>query len=206
MSQEHSIDIIKKHLDKTFSYSDYKNHIEALLKEGESTGYTQNEAYLNYSRLGFSRMKRWEKIFELSPDQIEAIKNVDQKQTWLVITEGWCGDAAAVLPIIKKITDLNSFLDLRIILRDENEELMNQFLTNGGKSIPKLIAFDEDEEKILFTWGPRPKVAAEMVAKEKAEFGTFRDEFKITLQKWYNQDKGKNIAADLVNCLKHEMA
>ncbi|SDG49530.1 thioredoxin family protein [Psychroflexus sediminis] len=205
MSQENTIEIIKKHLDKTFSYSEYKKHIEELLKAGKSTGFTQNEAYLNYSKLGFNRMKRWEKTSELTPDQITTIKAVNQKQIWLVITEGWCGDAAPVLPIMKKITDLNPLLDFRIILRDENEELMNEFLTNGGKSIPKLIAFDAEEEKVLFTWGPRPKEAAEMVAKEKAEFGKFRDEFKITLQKWYNQDKGKNIAADLVNCLKEEL-
>lgn len=201
MSQQHKIEIIRKHLDKTLSYSEYKDLVENLLKEGKSTGYTQNEAYLNYSKLGFNRMKRWEKTSELTVDQIQKVKEVSQKQTWLVITEGWCGDAAPVIPIMKKIADINPLIDFKLILRDENEELMNEFLTNGGKSIPKMVSFNLDENRILFTWGPRPKEAADLVAKEKAEFGKLRDEFKITLQKWYNQDKGKNIAEDLVNCL-----
>jgi hypothetical protein len=202
MSEQNKLQIIKKHLDRTLSYSEYKQLVEGLLKEGKSTGHTQNEAYLNYSKLGFNRMKRWEKTSELTSDQIQKIQQVDQKQTWLVITEGWCGDAAPVIPIMEKIADENPNIDFKLILRDENDELMSEFLTNGGKSIPKLISFNLEEERILFTWGPRPKEAADLVAKEKAEFGKLRDEFKVVLQKWYNQDKGKNIAEDLVNCLK----
>ena len=201
MSQLDKLVIIKKYLPKAFSYTEYKAYVERLLNEGKATGFTQNETYLNYSKLGINRMKRWEKTSELTPTQIKTIQNVSQKQTWLVITEGWCGDAAPVLPIMKKITDLNTLIDFKVILRDENEELMNEFLTNGGKSIPKLVSFNLDEHKILFTWGPRPKEAAALVAKEKAEFGKLRDEFKIILQKWYNQDKGKNIAEDIVECL-----
>jgi len=201
MPAQNKIEIIKKHLDKTLSYSEYKVLVENLLKEGKSTGFTQNEYYLNYSKLGFSRMKRWEKTSELTAEQIQKIQKVTQKQTWLVITEGWCGDAAPVIPIMKKIADHNPLIDFKLILRDENDELMSEFLTNGGKSIPKLIAFNLEEDKLLFTWGPRPKEAADLVAKEKAEYGTLRDEFKIILQKWYNQDKGKNIAEDLVKSL-----
>ena len=201
MTEQNTIEIIKSHLDKTLTYTEYKDLVESLLEKGKSTGYTQNEEFLNYSKLGLNRMKRWEKTSELTETQIENIQSVTQPQTWLVITEGWCGDAAPVLPIMKKITDLNSNIDFKLILRDENDELISQFLTNGGKSIPKLVAFNKDEEKILFTWGPRPKEAADLVAKEKEEYGKLRAEFKITLQKWYNQDKGKNIAEDLVKCL-----
>jgi pantothenate kinase-related protein Tda10 len=147
-------------------------------------------------------MNRWEKTSKLTAEQIETIQKVTKKQTWLVITEGWCGDAAPVIPIMNKIADINPLITFKLILRDENDELMSQFLTNGGKSIPKLVSFNAEENDLLFTWGPRPKEAADLVAKEKAEFGQLRDEFKITLQKWYNQDKGKNIAEDLVNCLK----
>lgn len=201
MTTQNKIEILKNHLKQALSYSEYKDLVETLLKEGKSTGFTQNDIYLNYSKLGLNRMKRWEKTSTLTESQITRIQSVSQPQTWLVIAEGWCGDAAPALPIMKKIADLNSHIDFRIILRDENDELMNQFLTNGGKSIPKLIAFNLESENILFTWGPRPQAAADMVAKEKAEFGKFREEFKVELQKWYNKDKGKSIAEDLVKCL-----
>jgi pantothenate kinase-related protein Tda10 len=202
MKKQTQLESIKKHLDKTLTYSEYKQLVSDLLKENKSTGFTQNETYLKYSKLGFSRMNRWEKTSELTAGQIETIQKVTKKQTWLVITEGWCGDAAPVIPIMNKIADINPLITFKLILRDENDELMSHFLTNGGKSIPKLVSFNAEENDLLFTWGPRPKEAADLVAKEKAEFGKLRDEFKITLQKWYNQDKGKNIAEDLVNCLK----
>jgi hypothetical protein len=202
MNEQTQLESIKKHLDKTLTYSEYKQLVGDLLKEDKSTGFTQNESYLNYSKLGFSRMNRWEKTSELTVEQIETIQKVTKKQTWLVITEGWCGDAAPVIPIMNKIADINPLITFKLILRDENDELMSQFLTNGGKSIPKLVSFNAEENDLLFVWGPRPKEAADLVAKEKAEFGKLREEFKITLQKWYNQDKGKNIAEDLVNCLR----
>jgi len=205
MKKQTQLESIKKHLDKTLAYSEYKQLVSDLLKENKSTGFTQNETYLKYSKLGFSRMNRWEKTSELTAGQIETIQKVTKKQTWLVITEGWCGDAAPVIPIMNKIADINPLITFKLILRDENDELMSHFLTNGGKSIPKLVSFNVEENDLLFTWGPRPKEAADLVAKEKAEFGKLRDEFKITLQKWYNQDKGKNIAEDLVNCLKESV-
>jgi hypothetical protein len=205
MTQDKKIKTIKTHLDKTLSYAEYRDLVERLLSEGKSTGHTQNEAYLNYSKLGFSRMKRWEKLVKLTDEQVQIIQDINQPQTWLVIAEGWCGDAAPALPVMKKIADVNPLIDFRIILRDDHQELMNEFLTNGGQSIPKLIAFDPKEDQILFTWGPRPQEAADMVAKEKEEFGYFREEFKIELQRWYNQDKGKSIASDLVDCLKQEL-
>jgi hypothetical protein len=205
MKKQTQLESIKKHLDKTLTYSEYKQLVSDLLKENKSTGFTQNETYLKYSKLGFSRMNRWEKTSELTAGQIETIQKVTKKQTWLVITEGWCGDAAPVIPIMNKIADINPLITFKLILRDENDELMSHFLTNGGKSIPKLVSFNVEENDLLFTWGPRPKEAADLVAKEKAEFGKLRDEFKITLQKWYNQDKGKNIAEDLVNCLKESV-
>lgn len=202
MTDTEKIKVIEKHLEKSMTYDAYKKLVEDLLKNEKSTGLTQNETYFNYSKLGFSRMNRWEKTAKLSDRQKEIIKNVKQAQTWLVIAEGWCGDAAPVLPIMKKISELNNHIDFKVILRDENDDLMQAFLTNGGKSIPKLIAFNLEHEKIFFTWGPRPLEAAKMVAEEKEKHGTLSDEFKTKLQQWYNKDKGENISDDLIENLK----
>ena len=62
--------------------------------------------------------------------------------TLLVLAEGWCGDAAQILPVINKIAEYSSLIDLKVVCRDENPELMDQFLTNGSKSIPKVIIID----------------------------------------------------------------
>ncbi len=199
---ESKLSIIKQYLSDAMSYSDYKNLVKQLLDEGKATGHNQSEMYLNYSKLGFSRMKRWEKTFKLDQEQIQAIKSVSTPQTWLVISEGWCGDAAPALPIMKKIAEINENIDFKVILRDDFPEVIEAFLTNGGKSIPKLISFNLEKEALYFTWGPRPSTATQMVEDEKKKEGQLSAEFKEKLQYWYNTDKGKTTASDLIDLLK----
>ena len=72
------------------------------------------------------------------------------------------------------MAEVNSNINLQLVLRDENLELMDLFLTNGGRSIPKLIALDKDLN-ILFTWGPRPQTATNMVLDYKTKHGSLDD-------------------------------
>ena len=114
-----------------------------------------------------------------------------------MLTESWCGDAAHIMPVINKVAELNDNINYKIVLRDENEALMNQFLTNGGKSIPKLIMIDDETNEVVNTFGPRPSVATQFVNNYKAEHGKLTPEFKEDLQRWYNKDKGQSTIKDL---------
>ena len=114
---------------------------------------------------------------------------MSKKYTWLVISEGWCGDAAQLLPIMSKMAEVSENIDFQIVLRDDNDELMSQFLTNGGKAIPKLIILDENNN-LIADWGPRPEPARKLIADYKAANGLVDEPVKIELQKWYLQDKG----------------
>ena len=98
--------------------------------------------------------------------------------------------------MINKIAVLNPNIELKLVLRDENEGLMNHFLTNGGKAIPKLIAVNQDKH-VEFTYGPRPKEATQLVNSYKAQHGALTPEFKEDLQHWYNKNKGQAILEDL---------
>tara|TARA_R110000787_G_scaffold7987_5_gene26869 strand:- start:1180 stop:1767 length:588 start_codon:yes stop_codon:yes gene_type:complete len=192
--------IIEKSLQKGISYEAYRTLVSDLLASGKSTGEEQSEFLLNYSMLNDKRMKRLDKTIKLSEETITTAKNSSKPVTWLLLTEGWCGDAAQTLPIINKIANESDQIDLKIILRDENEELMNQFLTNGGKSIPKLIALDQNNE-VLSSWGPRPTVATKMVQDYKEKHGQLDADFKQDLQVWYNKDKGANTQEDMLTLL-----
>jgi hypothetical protein len=75
---------------------------------------------------------------------------------------------------------------------------MDLFLTNGGRSIPKLIALDK-ENNVIDSWGPRPSVATKMVADFKEKNGVLDPEFKQDLQVWYNKDKGQSVQEDFVS-------
>lgn len=192
--------IIEESLSKSINYADYRNLVSSLITEGKSTGDTQSDALLHYSILNDKRMNRLDKTIKLTEETIASVKNFDKKATWLVLTEGWCGDAAQSLPVINKMAQENENIDLKIVLRDENDELMNEFLTNGGKSIPKLIALDENNE-VVSSWGPRPSIPTAMVNEYKEKHGSLDADFKKDLQIWYNKDKGQNAQQDLIQLL-----
>ena len=190
--------IIQKSLESAISYQSYRSLVSDLLADGKATGPNQSEALTNYSLLNDKRMKRLDKTIKISEETKEAFKQITKKQTWLLISEGWCGDAAQNIPVINKMVEENENIDLKIVLRDDHLELMDLFLTHGGRAIPKLIAVDE-EQNVLHTWGPRPAVATKMVADYKEEHGSVDAEFKKDLQIWYNKDKGQSTQEDFVN-------
>jgi hypothetical protein len=191
---------IEESLKKSFSYPEYRALVSNLLSEGKSTGPNQSEEITNYSMLNDRRMKRLDKTLKMEETTIKGLQKIKEKQTWLVLTEGWCGDAAQNLPVIHKMAMLNENIELKLVLRDENLELMDLFLTNNGRAIPKLLILDS-EKNVLNTWGPRPNVATKMVADYKAKHGVVDAQLKQDLQVWYNKDKGISTQEDLLKLI-----
>ncbi|WP_299678688.1 thioredoxin family protein [uncultured Tenacibaculum sp.] len=195
-------EVIEKSLESALTYSEYRTLVSDLLEENKSTGVNQSEALYNYSFLNDRRMKRLDKTSKLTEDTLTKIKNVEEPQTWIVLTEGWCGDAAHNIPVLNKMAEENPNIDLQLVLRDENLDLMDNFLTNGGRSIPKLIAVNKEND-VLFTWGPRPSVATKMIADYKEEHGVVDADVKKDLQVWYNKNKGTNVQEDILSLLEN---
>ena len=193
---------IEEGLKKAISYTSYRKLISDLIASGKSSGPIQSEDLLNYSKLNDRRMTRLDKTIQLSQETLLGLKKIDKPITWLVLTEGWCGDAAQTLPVISKIADESDLITLKIIFRDEHEQLMSQFLTNGGKSIPKLLVLNS-QNKVLNTWGPRPNTATKMVQDYKNKYGQLDAAFKQQLQVWYNKDKGVNIQKNMIGLLSN---
>ncbi|WP_299524831.1 thioredoxin family protein [Winogradskyella sp.] len=193
--------IISQSLKDSMTYEEYRTLVSNLVEEKSTTGNDKTEALINYTMLNDRRMRRWDKTVKLSEASVEKVKSFNRKVTWLVLTESWCGDAAHIVPVIDKVAQLNGNIDYKIVLRDDNEDLMDQFLTNGGRAIPKLIMIDNETEDVITTFGPRPSVATKMVNDYKAEHGKLSPEFKEDLQRWYNKDKGQSTVEDLINLL-----
>ena len=193
--------IIEKSLENSLNYQSYRALVSKLVADKSTTGPNQSKSLINYTMLNDKRMKRWDKTVKINETDKIAITNTTVNQTWIVLTESWCGDAAHVIPVINKVAELHPGIDLRLVMRDENEQLMDLFLTNGGKSIPKLIQFDNASKTVLNSYGPRPTEATKMVNNFKAEHGTLTAEFKEDLQRWYNKDKGQNVIKDLIELI-----
>ncbi|NDI97930.1 thioredoxin family protein [Flavobacterium sp. LaA7.5] len=194
--------LITNSLEKSYSYSEYRNHIAQLLLEGLSTGNTQSEDLTHYSTLNEVRMNRLEKTLKITPEITEKLKAIKKNYIFLVLSEGWCGDAAQTLPIMEKMAQENDLIDLRIVLRDENSELMDGFLTNGSRSIPKLILVDPENNTVLGNWGPRPAGATQLIKDYKTKYGVINQEAKTELQKWYLHDKGMSTMQEIIELLE----
>ncbi|WP_234418149.1 thioredoxin family protein [Aquimarina aquimarini] len=195
-------EIIQKSVLKSISYDEYLLVINSLVKENKTTGIQQTEQKINFTKLNASRMRRLDKTITIPKQAISVFQNINKKQTWLVILESWCADGAQTIPILNKIAISTSAIDLKIVLRDENPELMDQFLTNGTRSIPKLIILDQ-ALNVLHQWGPRSEMATKMVIAYKNQNGKIDDAFKKFLQIWYNKDKGEAIIEELVHMSNH---
>lgn len=178
------------------TYGSYVELIDGLLAKGRTTGSNQSEAYIHYAKLNRQRMKRLEKTTALLEPVFTAMAENRRKMIWLVITEGWCGDAAQNIPVIEKMAEVNELIETRYILRDENPMLMDRFLTNGTRSIPKLIALDAENLSVIGSWGPRPFAAQQLYNELKKEGD--KETISESLQRWYNADKGISAQSELI--------
>jgi hypothetical protein len=179
----------------SYTYDEYKAMIEALHAQGKVTGVAQSESLLEYSKLNMHRMQRWDKTFVPNAELARTIATIEKSLHWIIITEGWCGDAAQQIPVIEKLAALNPRIHTHYILRDDNRETMDMFLTNGSRSIPVWICTDE-HWNLLWNWGPRTAAAAEMLQALK-ESGADESTRKQELHTWYARNKQESFQQEI---------
>jgi len=174
---------------------EYQGLIDQLAADGSTTGTNQSEAMIHYTQMNVRRMHRWNKTMKLTDDFKAVTLARNPPLNILVITEAWCGDAAHNIPFIATLEKLNPNFKIRLILRDEHQDIIDAYLTKGGRSIPKIIAFNHDNEE-LFTWGPRPEPAQKLYEAGKLD-GKPYEELSAELQVWYNKDKGATLMKEV---------
>jgi hypothetical protein len=187
---------------QSYSYPEYRNIIANLLLEGKTSGKIQSEALVHYSQLNVTRMNRLDKTITITEEYINQLHSLKGNYIWLVLAEGWCGDAAQIVPVINKMAMLSEGIELKVLFRDENEELMNRFLTNGTKGIPKLIILDKTTLEVLGDFGPRPQGAAQFMIDYKATNGLIDETAKTELQLWYFHNKGIEIQQEIMDLMQ----
>lgn len=188
--------------NEAFTYKAYRELVSQLLLEGKTTGPDDSEAMLHYTKMNVQRMNRVEKTTILTAEILEVINNIKGKYHFLVITEGWCGDAAQIVPVIDKIVSAApEKFDLKLVLRDKNLALIDAHLTNNGRAIPVLLVLDENKNIVLPKWGPRPAVLQTLLAEWKNESADMMV-LAEKLHGWYAKDKTLATQAELVQVLK----
>lgn len=193
---------IAKALFKSHPYSEYRKLVTDLLKIEKSTGNEQSKELTYCTLLNETRMNHIEEAFELSDKAIEILKSLKKEYIWLVIAESWSDDCAELLPVLHSIAAASEAkIDLKIVFRHENEELMQFFLTNKAKAIPKLIVIESATGDALAHWGPRPKGAADIFDAYQKNNKPFDEIFKQEMQSWYLHDKGKTTEGEIIDMM-----
>lgn len=192
----------QKYIEKSISYKEYINQIEELVNNNKTSGENQSIELLEYTKLNLRRMNRLNKTNVLNEEIDAVLKECKTPMIWLVLTEAWCGDAAQNIPYINLLADSSEKIELKLLYRDENLELMDAFLTNGGRSIPKLIALNKETNELIGSWGPRPQAAQERM-KVLSQSPELKKEDIITeIQLWYARDKNQSIEKEFLKLLK----
>ncbi len=193
----------EKRAHNGLTYTEYmKNTIEEIENTNTESLNEKDKKTLEYKKLNLQRSTRIEKHYTPSVELKEIIESISEPQLWMVITENWCGDSAQNLPYIAAAAALNPKINFRIILRDSNPDIMDLYLTNGNRSIPKLVVFDEEGNE-LFQWGPRPKAAQDLFINLKND-GTPKLEIYEKLHLWYGRNRGAEIEKELIELVKKE--
>lgn len=185
---------------KGMSYDVYLDLLKDLLSEGKTTGPNQDAGLFEYAKLNIQRMERIYKTAVITDELANKIKSINDKQTWICITEGWCGDAAQSVPLFARLAELNSNITLKFVLRDENLDLMDRYLTNGGRAIPVVIALQDGKE--LWKWGPRPASLQVVVDEFKQNPTVTFEELKTQLHTWYAKNKTLDQQNELLKLVK----
>jgi hypothetical protein len=194
--------ISKQLIDKAYTYEAYKALVEKLWKEGKNSGPVQSEELYHYTELNLHRMNRVEKTTIITEDLKHVLNKISSPQIWLIIAEGWCGDAAQSVPVFNLLEGSYPNIHVKILFRDENLELMDQFLTNGSRSIPKVIMLDADTLEVKAVWGPQPQEALQLIQALKVS-QMEKAQIKEKLHLWYAKNKGMALQAEITTLLSN---
>ena len=136
---------------------------------------------------------------------LERLDEIGGRWHLIAITEDWCGDASNTVPVVARLAEDSPRVDLRVVKRDDNTDLMDRYLTNGSRSIPVVVILDEDFEPVSH-WGPRPEELQELVISEKEKGERPVDEIYRDTRKWYARDRGETTLEELLEKIESAAA
>ncbi len=187
-------------LDRGMTYAQYRTLTDELLAANKTTGTNHAPDMIAYTQMNVQRMRRIDKTV-LIPEVIQQLDQIATPQVWVVLTEAWCGDAAQNLPVLALMANQSPHIELRLLLRDEHPDVMDAYLTNGGRSIPKLVVLRADNLTEMGTWGPRPAATQDMVAEFKRSGSEDYKAFSEQVHAWYAKDRTRSLQAEFASLL-----
>jgi hypothetical protein len=193
--------ITPSELAKAMNYKTYRQMLDTLMAQGKTTGEDQSEDYIHYAKLNLQRMQRLEKTVVLTEELKNSILQLPFPIELITLTEGWCGDAAQNIPVLHFMEQqFPDKIKLTLLLRDENLTIMDQYLTNGGRAIPKVIIQNSITHQELAVWGPRPNACQQIMLELKARNAGLKEKAEA-IHGWYAKDKTQSLQKEWIELL-----
>ncbi|AMM51340.1 hypothetical protein TH61_09380 [Rufibacter sp. DG15C] len=183
-------------LAQGLSFSHYMDQVREAVAQNRTTGLEQSRLLTDVTKNNVAIMERTYQT-PLLPELVHLVQSLPTPMIWLIITEGWCGDAAQNVPILAAIAEKSSHITFLTILRSEHPAVMDAYLTNGGKSIPKLICLDARTLQPLGSWGPRPQALQEAILPLKKSNLHILETIRLA-QEISDADQGQSLQKELL--------
>jgi len=139
----------------------------------------------------------WEGLYRLArlPEGVAGLSFADRPLKLLALAEDWCGDASNTLPIVARLAEAVSGLELRVLRRDENPAVMDEYLTGTARAIPIVIGLDAGFHEIGH-WGPRPQMLQDWVLANRMRVP--KAELYPQVRRWYAKDRGASTVREVL--------
>lgn len=187
---------MEKYWQKAITFEEYMQ----LAEERFHNNPDKNDDHQEYYELGLQRMNRTLKTYKADEEQLKEVKSKNFNGKVLIVSEPWCGDASATVPAVSKFFNAAGN-EVKIFLRDSDNSLIQQFLTNETESIPIVILLDKNFG-VIGNWGPRPQYGIELLKKFKENPETYpREEFYNDLQIYYAKNRGKDAIEEIISLI-----
>lgn len=191
--------ITKETINKTLSFDEYLKLTEDIINSPTPPEVYKDEKLMRFTKENFERMNRLKSFTNIESKLYNELQKLNTSWTWICITEPWCSDASQIVPVLNLISQSNSNILFRILLRDTNLEVMDAYLTSGGRAIPKLICVNSETLEEVGVWGPRPTVLQDIVlANKELSLG---EKVKL-IHAWYDENKTLAIQEEFIDLIK----
>jgi hypothetical protein len=183
------------------SYPVYRQHIADVMATPQPD--EQLAKMLPYYKTAVDHMDQVAPSVVLLPELQAALDQLSGQYLWAIITEGWCGDASHTVPVLEAVAKASGgHLTTRYFLRDSNPDLIDRYLTNGGRAIPIAVVLHADTLTEAGVWGPRPAPLQAIHQELKAKEKPFK-EVITTVNNWYDADASRTTQLEVLALVQH---
>ena len=115
------------------------------------------EQYIDHMSVNRERFVEALDETTIGPEDTRVLARLGAVRRVLVLSEDWCGTCLAHVPYVAKLVDGDPKIEMRLFPRDQNPDVMDQYLKKGlYRSIPVFVFFDEHMNEVARFIESRP--------------------------------------------------